>query len=305
MILECRQVRTRSGRDGSQRRLGRVVDRREIDVTTPVVRWTQDAIHIMADERPVTSVVREVGIPVCLAAELGTGVALLSGFARSAGVHRLRHRELCGCQRAIAGRSHRVDIEHACPWVGDLSIHQAIDGVAGLKDALGDRRALRRAHYGRLPEYRRLVHARPQQPKQQIGIPIRWRAGGDAIEQRRIVLRHHQRLAPAVGAAFEIRMGDGLPVEGGGKCLGRGSDIVVRAQAPVLDLLGVTERPGRRFTPVMAHVAARGDKAVPNVLRQPCVRRRTCIPARSVYLHAAGPRADRRRQPNFEFDLGV
>ena len=149
------------------------------------------------------------------------------------------------------------------------------------------------------------MHARPQQPHQQIRIPIRWRAGGDAIEQRRIVLRHHQRLASAVGAAFEIRVADGLPVEGVGKRLGRGSDIEVRAQAPVLDLFRMTERPGRRFTAVMAHVAARTDKTVANILGQSCVRRRTRITARSVDLHAAGPRAARRRQPNFEFDLGV
>src|ERR1019366_7910750 len=87
VILECRQVRTRGGRDGSHRCFGLVVDSREIDVATPVEWWAQNAVHIVTDERSISSVVREVGIPVCLAAELGTGVALLSGLARVAGIH--------------------------------------------------------------------------------------------------------------------------------------------------------------------------------------------------------------------------
>ena len=233
------------------------------------------------------------------------GVALRSGFACGTGVHRLDDRQLCGGQRVIAGRTHRVDIEHTCPRVGDLSIHQPVEAVAGLKHTLGDCRALRRAHDGRLPKYRSLVHARPQQPHQHIRIEIRRRTGDDAVEQRRIVLRHHQRLPSAIGATFEIRVADRLPVESVGKCLGRSSDIVVRAQAPVLDLLGVTERPCRRFAAVVTHVAARTDKAVAHILGQACVGRRPRIPAGSVDLHAACPRAESRRQPNFEFDLGV
>src|SRR5437879_8173898 len=100
-------------------------------------------------------------------------------------------------------------------------------------------------------------------------------------------------------------MTDRLVVEGLTERLRRGGDEVMRPQTPVLDLLRMVQRPGRRLTAVVPHVAARGDKTVADVPCEIPVRRCPGVAARAVDLHPARPVAGRWRQPHLELDLRV
>src|SRR3954470_10095753 len=307
-VHELGDVRARRGGHRRDELLDVVVDAREVDVrrVTPLRGVPIYPIYVVADENAVAAVVREVGIEESLRAELGARVALLSrDLVVRAGVHRLDGGELLRSERVVALGAQRVDVEVAGARVGDLAVDQAVDRIALFEHALRNRRALRGAYCGRLSEHRGQDLAGPYQPEKDIRVKLRRRTGDDAVEELRIVLRHHHRLPAAVGAALEVRMRDRLVVERLAKRLRRGRYVVMRAQAPVLHLLRMTERPARVLAAVMAHVAAGRDEAVADVLRQARVGRGAGIAAGAVLLEAPAPRRRRGGQPDFELDLRI
>src|SRR5438093_10366198 len=100
-------------------------------------------------------------------------------------------------------------------------------------------------------------------------------------------------------------MADRLVVEGLAQRLRRGGDEVMRAQAPILDLFRMAERPARILAAVVPHVAARGDETVADVPCEIPVRRSAGVATRAVDLHPTRPVGSSWRQPHFELDLRV
>ena len=81
--------------------------------------------------------------------------------------------------------------------------YDTVTGVAGVSNGLGKGRGFfgTESATGRSSRCRRAI-----EPTHQADPVVGRSARDDAVEQIRIALRRHQRLAPAVGTSFEIRL---------------------------------------------------------------------------------------------------
>ena len=190
----------------------------------------------MPDERTVSTVVAKVGVPLGLGARHGPGITLHTARSAHAAVHDARGRQfrIGEAARLVCGRATQgLDIEPAHLGVADLSVCQTILRVTGRVGCLAEQLALGRWQCRRLALHRRQGLRGVKQPGQDFRIELGRRTSCDTVEQLGITLRHHHRLAPAIGTALKVRMAHWRGIVGLGQRLCGAGDVEMGAQAPV------------------------------------------------------------------------